>query len=364
VTKNNYFRMTNTQLFSHNTMQEESRRLDPYDANSGTGILGRMTDVLTQNGHSIGSFSIGRSSVANTGKPNKSGAPAVVDQRGISRFHLNPDVKNRLSKLHNKTELGSGIFADTWSASFMDAITGSERSNSALESVKTKTKFPETGLGNSFKTIARLIATRNIRGVDVDTFHVQANRFDTHSDLEHSLKYLFKDVNRALDAFVNEMKSINEWNNTVLIQTSDFARTLNPNGNNGTDHAWGGNYMLMGGSVKGRQILGEYPTDFTTNGPLTLHRGRMIPSTPWEAPFRGIASWLGIGTGDMLEVCPNLPNFDSTYLIDPERIFHGIQKPPPTPEVPKFPLSGASSCPSGVFALSLSLVVTLSLLLR
>ncbi len=29
------------------------------------------------------------------------------------------------------------------------------------------------------------------------------------------------------------------WNNVTLIQTSDFARTLNPNGGDGTDHAWG-----------------------------------------------------------------------------------------------------------------------------
>jgi uncharacterized protein (DUF1501 family) len=39
---------------------------------------------------------------------------------------------------------------------------------------------------------------------------------------------------------------MNVWNNVTLIQTSDFARTLNPNGGDGTDHAWGGNYMMMG----------------------------------------------------------------------------------------------------------------------
>ncbi len=78
------------------------------------------------------------------------------------------------------------------------------------------------------------------------TFLFSPQDFDTHFDLEDTLNYLFKDVNGALNAFVQEMKSMNEWDNIALIQTSDFARTLTPNGSNGTDHAWGGNYMLMG----------------------------------------------------------------------------------------------------------------------
>ena len=48
----------------------------------------------------------------------------------------------------------------------------------------------------------------------------------------------------------------------------------------------------------------------------------MIPTTPWDAPFRGIARWLGIGESNMDEVCPNLHNFNnSSYLIDAEVMF-------------------------------------------
>ncbi len=42
------------------------------------------------------------------------------------------------------------------------------------------------------------------------------------------------------------MKMAGLWNNVTVVQTSDFARTLNPNSGDGTDHAWGGNYMMMG----------------------------------------------------------------------------------------------------------------------
>lgn len=114
------------------------------------------------------------------------------------------------------------------------------------------------------------------------------------------------ELNNALDVFTAEMKAVDLWDNVTLIETSDFARTLNPNGGDGTDHAWGGNYFMMGksffvmssqqensfldvytkqhfssthdvatkgGSVKGKQVLGQYPEDITDAGPLTLGRG-------------------------------------------------------------------------------------------
>ena len=70
--------------------------------------------------------------------------------------------------------------------------------------------------------------------------------FDTHADVERALGVLFKEINGALHSFSQEMKALNVWDNVAVVQTSDFARTLNPNGGHGTDHAWGGNYMLMG----------------------------------------------------------------------------------------------------------------------
>ena len=56
------------------------------------------------------------------------------------------------------------------------------------------------------------------------------------------------ELNNALDVFTAEMKAVDLWDNVTLIETSDFARTLNPNGGDGTDHAWGGNYFMMGKS--------------------------------------------------------------------------------------------------------------------
>ena len=90
--------------------------------------------------------------------------------------------------------------------------------------------------------------------------------YDTHSDVEEALNNLFAHLNGAITSFSEEMNTRDLWDNVTIIQTSDFARTLNPNGGDGkfiifnnniynieiyfiflgTDHAWGGNYMMIG----------------------------------------------------------------------------------------------------------------------
>lgn len=172
VNKDNYNVLTNTQLFAHNHMQREAKRVDPYDLSSGTGVLGRMTDILTRDGSNVGSFSVDRFSVALAGKPGISDAPMIVDRGGVPRVYLD-DTQADLAKLHNTSHQDSGIFADTWSSSLMKSIGSNERLSSELANVTTQVQFPNTNLGNTLKTISRLIATRHVRGVDVDTFYIE-----------------------------------------------------------------------------------------------------------------------------------------------------------------------------------------------
>eukprot|EP01047_Picozoa_sp_COSAG01_P084226 COSAG01_NODE_17986_length_1108_cov_1.274529_2_plen_98_part_01 len=64
------------------------------------------------------------------------------------------------------------------------------------------------------------------------------------------------------------------------------------------------NAMLLGGALKGGVIHGAFPTDLTKHGPLILSRGRIIPSTPWEALWHGVCEWMGVHASLMTEVLP------------------------------------------------------------
>jgi len=186
------------------------------------------------------------------------------------------DTQDFMTDLHRATSHDSGIFAETWSASMMESLGINHLLSSELQDVSTHTVFPNAYFASQLQTVARLIATREARGVDTDTFYVEIGGkdgfafrfvsfcclvqiiahiiysslsnegFDTHSNVEENLSNRFVEVNEGIQAFAAELKHMGLWNNVTTIQASDFARTLNPNSGDGTDHAWGGNYMMFG----------------------------------------------------------------------------------------------------------------------
>ena len=330
VNKNNWSVLTQTNLFAHNHCQEETKRVDPLKSSVGTGVLGRMTDALTSYGQNIGSFSVDRFSVAVIGAPGVSPTAMIVNRNGVPNISISEDILNLIASLNQETAADSGFFAETWSSSWTESVATSQLLNTALSSVSTSVQFPNNYLGSQLQTVSRLIQTRDERGVDTDTFYVEIGGFDTHSDVEEILVNRFSEINSAVEAFVTEVKSLGLWQNVTTIQVSDFARTLVPNSGDGTDHAWGGNYFMFGGDVNGGQIFGTYPDDLTDEGPLVLGRGRLLPTTSWDAVFNGIASWLGVKNSDLDDVCPNRNNFPMSDLFQRDELFR-VPPPPPTP---------------------------------
>ena len=91
------------------------------------------------------------------------------------------------------------------------------------------------------------------------------------------------------------------WEQVVLLSASDFGRTLSSNGL-GTDHGWGGNNFLIGGGLSGGKVLGSYPnaTQLGKGGALNIGRGRVIPTTSWEAVWH--AGTFSLGTVQLYRV--------------------------------------------------------------
>ena len=78
--------------------------------------------------------------------------------------------------------------------------------------------------------------------------------------------------------------------------------------------------MLVGGSVKGGQMLGHYPNDLEA---ISVEvGGRPMPTTPWEALWRPIAQWLGVeDERDLADVLPNAANFPRATLYEQLDLF-------------------------------------------
>ena len=88
---------------------------------------------------------------------------------------------------------------------------------------------------------------------------------------------------------------------------SDFSRKLISNGD-GSDHAWGGHSMVMGGGIQGQRIFGQYP-DLYDGHSQDIGNGRIIPTTSCDEIFAELALWFGASSSDLDMILPNLPNF-------------------------------------------------------
>jgi uncharacterized protein (DUF1501 family) len=102
------------------------------------------------------------------------------------------------------------------------------------------------------RRIARLMKDRyNIGFVDV-------GGWDTHVGEGGATGYLagrLDELGRGLAAFAQEMGS--DWRDTVTVVISEFGRTFRENGNRGTDHGHGTVFWVLGGGIRGGQVLGE-----------------------------------------------------------------------------------------------------------
>jgi len=79
-----------------------------------------------------------------------------------------------------------------------------------------------------------------------------------------------------------------------------------------SDHAWGGNYWVTGGSITGGKVLGNYIRDFTESNPLIVNPGVVIPTTSWDQVWEPIAKWYGI-----------TQETDLDYLLPSRKTFAG-----------------------------------------
>jgi cullin-associated NEDD8-dissociated protein 1 len=164
-------------------------------------------------------------------------------------------------------------------------------------------------LGEQFEQVAKAIRM-DVNLIDMERagFFTSQWGYDSHGSMDQST--LYNEVNSAIASFVTDMKQQGKWDNVVMVFASDFGRTLTSN-TQGTDHGWGGNYFVLGGKVNGGQMLGLDPIYSDEDD----GRARIIPSTPWESIWNGIAEWFGVDKESREEILPMMKNFDFNRTI-------------------------------------------------
>lgn len=187
---------TRTQVFAHNAMEAETKKVDPYDSKAGTGVLGRAKDVLETKGHVVNAMNIDESAIVLDGLPGGRSPPMVVPSGGIDTFADRPDgtewwrapndeqyfdIETYSKNINSEASVFSGMFGDIWSEQFLKGIEDAKTLKVTLEDVAdTSTTFglnePDGWDGKSLwrelDTVARLVQTHQSRNSDRDVFYV------------------------------------------------------------------------------------------------------------------------------------------------------------------------------------------------
>jgi uncharacterized protein (DUF1501 family) len=176
------------------------------------------------------------------------------------------------------------------------------------------TQFPGDYLGQQLRQIAQVISARSALGVQRQIFFAAVGGFDTHADQLPQQVQLLSSVSKGMSSFYQATQELGVTNQVTQFTLSEFSRTLEPGSSGGSDHAWGGHQLILGGAVKGNAIYGKFPT-LVLGGPDDADQnGRFIPTTALDQYATTLATWFGVSPANLSSIFPNLVNFPTSNL--------------------------------------------------
>jgi uncharacterized protein (DUF1501 family) len=172
----------------------------------------------------------------------------------------------------------------------------------------------KTNTANQLYQVAKMIEARAATGARRQIFFVQLGSFDTHGDQINRQQNLFAELSPALKAFYDATVALGVSAQVTTFTLSDFGRTFQPASGGGTDHAWGNHHFVIGDSVKGGSMYGQYP-QLILGGPSDAEaEGRWLPTTAVDQYGATLAHWFGVSSADLGTVFPNLAKFPTSDL--------------------------------------------------
>lgn len=303
-------------LFSHADQINQWQTAAP-DARIAQGWGGRIADLMqdanVMNGVSM-NISLSGSNVFQSGNQvtEYSIDSAADGGSGINAYDDGTDFGTLKKRMVDDllAVQQQNVFRREFSNRLRNAIDAQAVFVEALQSSPTlTTPFSAGPFSQSLRQIARVIGARDILGATRQTFFVTVGGWDHHDEVLDNQSNMLPAISRGLQEFRAALGELNVFDEVTTFTTSDFGRTLTSNGK-GSDHGWGGHHIVMGGSVNGGNIYGDYPI-LSPSSPLDVGRGVYAPTTSVDEYFAELATWFGVSGSELDQVLPNVRSFYS-----------------------------------------------------
>jgi uncharacterized protein (DUF1501 family) len=206
------------------------------------------------------------------------GEAAVISKSPQVTPDVDEDLLARLADLYSK---------DNWfSARLSEAVQTEKMADEAadaatMDKVSVRAAHPDrTG------AVARIAAElmRSEGGPEVAV--IEATGWDTHANqggAKGTLATRLAGLDHALKSLADGLGPL--WPQTAVLVVTEFGRTAAVNGTRGTDHGTGGCAFLVGGAVRGGQVIADWPG----LSPRSLLDNRdLLPTLDLRSVFKGV----------------------------------------------------------------------------
>jgi uncharacterized protein (DUF1501 family) len=225
-------------------------------------------------------------------------------------------ILESLTRLQSTTAV-EAEYARTFRGAFLDTKELAIASRSATEPAAT---FKDNDIGRRLRFFAQTLPFYKASGATRQVYFTEWGQFDTHANQRNTNNNSGKEdqdtqlvqLADAMAAFDQAMAAAGMANEVAVFVTSEFNRTLDPAAGNGSDHAWGGHWMVMGGRVNGAKMYGNKFPSLVLGGVDDAHtgkRGYWVPQYSSDQVAADLLMWLGLPESKLTEVMPNLKNF-------------------------------------------------------
>ena len=137
-----------------------------------------------------------------------------------------------------------------------EAINYLKQVNPGQYKAENEANYPQTPFGNALRQTAQLIKA----GVGLEVAFAEIGGWDTHvneGNQQGQLSNLLRQFSNAIAALYTDLGQ--RMDDVVILTMSEFGRTVKENGNRGTDHGHANAMFLVGNTVRGGKVYGDWP---------------------------------------------------------------------------------------------------------
>ena len=179
-----------------------------------------------------------------------------------------------------------------------EAVNYLKKANPAQYQPENGAQYPRNPFGNSLLQIAQLIKA----GVGLEVAFTDIGGWDTHVNQGNSrgqLANLLQQFSSGIAALYQDLGQ--RMDDVVVLTMSEFGRTVRENGNRGTDHGHANAMFVLGNSVRGGKVYGQWPGLKSEQ----LYEGRDLALTTDFRDVFGEIATRHLGSKDAKSIFPN-----------------------------------------------------------